>query len=334
MISALKVLESRTDHPYTNIAVEKFLTETAGEGECILFLWQNRKTVVIGKNQNMRAECRAERLIRDGGFPARRLSGGGAVFHDLGNLNVSFVARKPDYDIARQTNVVLRAVKSLGIPAEVSGRNDLTAQGRKFSGHAYYEKGGCGCHHATLMMDVDTEELGLYLNVQSGKLASHGVASVRSRVVNLKDFRPDIGREMLSQAIRTAFAEEYGLPAEDFPEERLDREAIRRDAEWLGSDAWLYGRNLPFTASYETRFSWGNLAARFSVNEGIIRGADCYSDAMDERFPEMFAEALPGCVFQSLMVSEAVRKHFETDTPERRAMAAEAADWLRKELAE
>ena len=303
MISAIKAYESRSAVPYYNIALEKYLTLHTEEEECILFLWQNRKTVVIGKNQNARGECRVEHLQRDGGYLARRLSGGGAVFHDNGNLCFSFLARKADYDVARQTGVILRALQKLGIPAEVSGRNDLTIDGRKFSGHAYYEKGACCCHHGTLMMDVDLEALSGYLTADPEKLRSKGVPSVRSRVVNLREYCPGLTRELLSKVLFEAFSEEYGLPLAFGSVDDLDAEEIRKDAEFLASDEWLFGRKIPFTASFGQRFSWGSCRLHFQVNAGIVREVSCESDAMDEAFPEIICAGLRGCPFESSVLS-------------------------------
>ena len=129
MISKLKFYLSRSYDPYWNIALEKHLTLGAAEGECVFFLWQNRRTVVIGRNQNAWEECRIEALREDGGHLARRFSGGGAVYHDLGNLNFSFAVRKTDYDTEKQSSVILRAVRALGVPAERTGRNDFEAGG-------------------------------------------------------------------------------------------------------------------------------------------------------------------------------------------------------------
>ncbi|MCR5161506.1 MAG: lipoate--protein ligase, partial [Lachnospiraceae bacterium] len=111
--------------PFRNLAVEKYLTFRVQEGQCILFLWQNRRTVVIGRNQNAWKECNTAALAADGGHLARRLSGGGAVFHDLGNLNFSFCVRREDYDVDRQLEVIRRALLREGIEACKSGRNDL-----------------------------------------------------------------------------------------------------------------------------------------------------------------------------------------------------------------
>ena len=334
MISAIKVYESRTTFPYYNIALEKYLTLHAGEGECILFLWQNRNTVVIGKNQNAREECRVERLISEGGYLARRLSGGGAVFHDAGNLNFSFLARKADYDVSRQTGVILTALRKLRIPAEVSGRNDLTLDGRKFSGHAYYEKDGCCCHHGTLMMDVRLGDLSSYLTVDPEKLKSKGVSSVHSRVVNLREYCPELTKELLSEKLKEAFSETYGLPLSEIPEEALGTEEIRKDADYLSSDEWLFGRRIPFTASFGQRFSWGACRLRFRVNEGKVLEADCESDAMDGAFLEDICAAFTGCSFESGVLIRKIQALPDAGDRLRQQMKADLTELLRKEMAE
>ena len=128
-------IETENTEPYLNLAMEEHLTLHGPKEACLLFLWQNRHTVVIGSNQNPWLECRTSLLEADGGRLARRLSGGGAVYHDMGNLNFTFLVRSEDYDLHRQLSVITTACRQLGIPAECSGRNDILADGRKFSGN-------------------------------------------------------------------------------------------------------------------------------------------------------------------------------------------------------
>ena len=142
MIKRLQLFRTDCTDPHRNLAVEQALLEMVGEDTCILYLWQNRHTVVIGRNQNAWRECRTGQMETDGVFLARRLSGGGAVFHDLGNLNFTFLVRKPGYDLNRQLGVIVEACRLMGIPAERSGRNDVLTGGRKFSGNAFYEHQG------------------------------------------------------------------------------------------------------------------------------------------------------------------------------------------------
>ena len=137
MIQSLHCLIGTSLNPYLNLATEEYLLDTVKPGQLILYLWQNERTVVIGKNQNAWKECRCQQLEEDGGFLARRLSGGGAVFHDLGNLNFTFLVPTADYDLSRQMSVILEAVRGLGIDAQKSGRNDVTVDGKKFSGNAF-----------------------------------------------------------------------------------------------------------------------------------------------------------------------------------------------------
>ncbi|MBR4090095.1 MAG: lipoate--protein ligase [Mogibacterium sp.] len=182
----LRVIRTDCTDPYVNLAAEEHLTMTAEDGVMTMFLWQNAHTVVIGKNQNPWRECNVEAIKRDGIYLARRMSGGGAVYHDLGNLNFTFIAKDGLFDIERQTDVILLACRLLGINAVKTGRNDLTVTGRKFSGHAYFSSHGFNYHHGTIMMDVKGDDLSKYLNVSAAKLKSKGVESVRSRVTNLR----------------------------------------------------------------------------------------------------------------------------------------------------
>ena len=297
MISNLKWISTGCTDPYSNLAAEKLLTLGVREGECILFLWQNRRTVVIGRNQNAWEECNVRQLEEDGGHLARRLSGGGAVYHDLGNLNFSFTARKADYDPEKQSRVILRAAAMLGIDAEKTGRNDFEAGGLKFSGNAYYETRGCCCHHGTVMIDVDTDALSRYLTVSGSKLRSKGVASVRSRVVNLKELCPDIDTDRLKAAILEAFREVYGLPAEPLEAERLRDAELRQEAAAFASESWLFPPRIPFSAALENRYAWGGIRVELVVRGNRVVQAECVSDAMDESLIRRIRDALQDCPY-------------------------------------
>ncbi len=172
MISRLLKAESPSVNPYYNLSLEKYLFDHIKDGELTLYLWQNQRTVVCGRNQNVYQECRVSQLLEDGGHPTRRLSGGGAVFHDLGNLNFTFLVRDAGYDVDKQLSVILKACRTLGINVEKTGRNDITVDGKKFSGNAFYSSGERRYHHGTLMISVDKDMLSYYLNVDKTKLAS------------------------------------------------------------------------------------------------------------------------------------------------------------------
>src|SRR5450756_2322293 len=138
--------------PYLNLAYEEYLVESAGADEAILFLWQNHDTVVIGCNQNPWRECDISAMGWDGVKLARRVTGGGAVFHDMGNLNFSFIVPRARYDVVRQGSVIIGALRSIGIAAEQTGRNDITIGGRKFSGNAFMHRKTTSLHHGTILI--------------------------------------------------------------------------------------------------------------------------------------------------------------------------------------
>jgi len=204
----VRLVRSPDTDPWKNLAREEFLMGDCADDEAIFYLWQNAHTVVIGRNQNAWSECRLDLLESEGGRLARRSSGGGAVYHDLGNLNYSFIVPRPLYSMERQLGVVLAALRSLGIDAEFSGRNDLLLEGRKFSGNAYQLTRHRGLHHGTLLLSVDMSKLSRYLNVDPEKLQSKGVTSVTSRVVNLAEASPALTRDALMDALERAFLEE------------------------------------------------------------------------------------------------------------------------------
>jgi lipoate-protein ligase A len=283
--------------------LEEYLLWDVEEDECILYLWQNRRTVVIGINQNPWKECHTKELEQDGGFLARRMSGGGAVYHDLGNLNFTLLTREAHYDVSKQLDVIVCAVKKFGIKAEKSGRNDILVDGKKFSGNAFYHSQGHNFHHGTLLVDVDMSNLSRYLNVSHEKLQSKGVNSVRSRVVNLKGQAPEMTIETLKNAMIEAFGEIYGGKPQPFPPHRVEHQNIRQLEEKYASFDWRFGRKLPFTAEYNTRFSWGDLSLHFCVERGIIQEAVAYSDGMDTNFIQAMGEALKDIPFSSLEIT-------------------------------
>ena len=297
MIHRISVYESTGFDPYYNIATEKYLLEHVAPGECILYLWQNKNTVVIGRNQNAWVECRTTLLEQESGKLARRLSGGGAVFHDLGNLNFTFLMHDEDYDLDRQFNVIMTACRNLGISVEKSCRNDLLAEGRKFSGNAFYHTHGRAYHHGTLLVEADMEKLSRYLTPSKAKLASKGVSSVRSRVTNLKELCPALSIDILKQQMRLAFSQVYGLQADPII---LSNEAfiqIEASAVQLGDWQWCYGPRLPFSFSCESQFTWGNLQLQLQITSGCICIATVYSDAIDWALADSVSNALHGCRF-------------------------------------
>lgn len=299
MIRSIFVIYSRENDPRHNLALEEYLLNTVQPGQCILYLWQNQRTVVIGRNQNAENECRIQALEGDGGHLVRRLSGGGAVYHDLGNLNFTFLVTREDYDVAKQTEVILRAVQKVGLRAEKNGRNDLTVDGQKFSGHAYYRTGEQCYHHGTIMVDVDMAPLEKYLNVSPLKLQAKGVKSVRSRVANLRDYLPELTIPQLNQTLVEAFGSVYGLPVTELRYEDLDQEAVARGQARFSDPAWIYGDSRPLEVSREARFDWGILRLDYSQRDGIITEAALWSDGLDADFLSRVPGLLLGCPLEA-----------------------------------
>lgn len=297
MITSIRYVISKETNPYVNLALEEYLLKHVGEQECILYLWQNEKTVVIGKNQNPWKECKFTELEKDGGKLVRRLSGGGAVFHDLGNLNFTFLIHKKNYNLEKQLEVILKAVNHLGIPAEKSGRNDITVDGRKFSGNAFYSDGIHNYHHGTILVHVDMRMLSHYLNVAKDKLISKGVDSVKSRVVNLTEYRPDLDIETMKQELILAFGEVYGLHPEPLSWDFINWNVVEKGIEKFSSWKWIFGQKIAFSDIYERRFPWGNIEMQFRVNEGEIKECAVYSDALQTEFIEQIASHLIGIPF-------------------------------------
>lgn len=295
----LTIIKTDNTNPYENLAAEEYLTFHAAEDELILFLWQNAHTVVIGRNQNPWKECNVERIKQDGVYLARRMSGGGAVYHDMGNMNFTFAARDGLFDIQRQTDVILLACRLMGVNAEKSGRNDLTVQEKKFSGHAYFSSGGCNYHHGTVMIDVVPEDLPKYLRVSESKLKSKGVDSVRSRVTNLRPFLPekddaeliqDMWSAMIKAAEKTYGCEAVERPLPEIPQELKDK---------YSSEEWRLGTRIPFERDIEHRFDWGGIEIQLEMRGEYIADVKIYSDALETEVFTVIEDMLRGCKYDA-----------------------------------
>lgn len=285
-----------TGDGWRNLAIDEYLLDTLGEGDICLLLYVNSNAVIVGRNQNPWIECDLEKMSRDGVQLVRRCSGGGAVFHDRGNLNYSFIAHGDRYDEERQIELILRVLRRLGVQAERSGRNDITVAGRKISGTAFCHRGGNRQHHGTLLIDADMTKLSDYLTVAPQKLEAKGVKSVRSRVCNLSEICPEAGVDRLKELLTEEFAHEYG-----------GCDALEPDAAFAaGVDAifrrnrsqdWLLGMAPAFDYTLEDRFDFGMARLCLNVREGRICEVKLYTDALDFMLPEKVEKALLGRAF-------------------------------------
>ena len=275
----LRVFVSESLDVYHNQAIEKYFLDRIEDDEVILYLWQNDKTIVIGANQDAYGECDIEKLEKDGGHLARRITGGGAVYHDKGNLNFTFITPKALYDLSKQEEVILKALDCLGIRAAKTGRNDLVIDGRKFSGHAYY-KGKKSClHHGTLMLEVDEGRLQDYLRVSLAKLHSKNVASVRSRIINLKSVREDLDLDTLKKALIHSAELIYETKAE--PYTVFDQDELTKLEVQFKDDKWRYGKLYKEGRVVEKRFDFGTVRIVYVMEEDQIKDLSVFTDALD-----------------------------------------------------
>lgn len=267
-------------NPYYNQAVEKSLLDLADDDTEILYLWRNDKTVFIGKNQNAYTECKVPTIEADEGFIARRISGGGAVYHDKGNLNFTFLSSHDNFSIAKNFEIMTSGIRKLGFDARLDGRNDVTIDGRKFSGNAFYRGKSC-FHHGTVLIGSDREKMARYLNVPKVKLEAKGVSSVVSRVVNLGEIDATVTADKMADALIEAFQSHYGVKATRISDGDLDWQQLKSNILFFEDAKWRLSDNVDFGAQCVARFEWGTADIRLKINGSIIEQAKIYSDCLD-----------------------------------------------------
>ena len=291
----LQIILGNQHNPYLNLAVESKLLDNFLPNTVSLFLWKNKQTVVIGNNQNPYSECDVNSLLEEGGHLARRRTGGGAVYHDLGNLNFSFIADKNIYDVKRQMQVIQKALHNFNLETEVSGRNDITYQGRKFSGNAFAKTKNQGLHHGTILIKTDSERLQKYLKVKPAKLHKHGVKSVASRVINLSEVA-DITSENIIPHLIKAFEEIYQNTASIIDFNDLCNEETIKLSQHISSDEYLFGKWKEFHTKISASFDWGNVDIDIDIDEenNIIKDINIASDSLEPVSIEAAIELLKG----------------------------------------
>lgn len=295
MITKLKIIRAEGLYPYRNQAIERYLLDSCDKGEMILYLWANDKTVFIGKNQNAFTECRIAELVSDGGFVARRFTGGGAVYHDKGNLNFTFVTCRETYDIANQFAIMTGAMRTLGFNAELTGRNDVVIDGKKFSGNAFYKSEGACLHHGTILINSNYQSIAKYLNVSRVKLNAKGVKSVVSRVGNLSEYRADINAEQIADALIGSLKSRYpDAECEFIKESDLPQDKLQQLTERFANESYVLGDDIHYNAAFEHRYEWGVADIRLEFNGNVIERAKIYSDTLDTDAVELKEKLLTG----------------------------------------
>jgi lipoate---protein ligase len=268
--------------PRINLAIEEYALKNLDINETYLLFYINEPSIIIGKNQNTIEEINTDYVESNGIHVVRRLSGGGAVYHDLGNLNFSFITKDDGesfHNFRKFTEPVIEALHKMGVKAELSGRNDILAEGRKISGNAQFSTRGRMFSHGTLLFDSEIDSVVSALNVKKDKIESKGIKSIRSRVANISEFLSEKMsiEQFRSHLLKNIFSElneipEYVLTEEDW--NKIHDLSKERYQNW----DWNYGKSPKFNLQHSHRFPVGGIDVRLEVNRGVIDDCKIYGD--------------------------------------------------------
>jgi len=294
-------IESSSTNPYFNLALEQYAFDTLSVDRDIFMLWRNDNAIIVGKHQNTIGEINAPYVKEKNIRVARRLSGGGAVYHDLGNVNFTFITTAGDlgsFDFASFCRPVVRALGMLGVTAEINGRNDMTIDGKKFSGNAQYCKRGRVMHHGTILYDSDLSVVADALVVSQDKIESKGLKSVRSRVANVKDHMPEsVPVERFMAALRDALFSEFHENAMQAytlsPADLAAVETLRRDV--YDTWDWNYGASPAWSITKKRRVEGcGSIEVHMNVEKGVITDIAFFGDYFGNADASALAPLLAG----------------------------------------
>lgn len=309
----MRYLTNNSTDPYFNLAFDEYCLENVLSEEPYFFLWRNRPAVIIGLNQNAYSEVNLEYLNANGITLARRVTGGGAVYHDLQNMNYTIIGKNPS------PQPMVDALRILGVPAELTGRNDIFVEGRKVSGYARRVSKGQEIIHGTLMYDVDLDTLTHVLDTPTSKMQAKGIASVRSRVANLKEYLPGMSSlDELQAALQEILA--AGDGPMDFPDDGISQVRRMRD-EKFATWEFVYGHSHEADFVRKAKLPCGTVEARFKVDRGLIAEMTFSGDFLFDEPAEGLAAALTGLRYDRPTIEAAlnaavVSRYFRNTTAE------------------
>jgi lipoate-protein ligase A len=338
MKQKVRILVSETFDPWFNLATEDYIFRDMDPEVQILFLWRNDSTVVIGRFQNPWSECNTEKMQLDNIKLARRQSGGGAVYQDLGNTNFTFLSSKNSFDKSVNNSIIIKALAHFGIEAFSSGRNDLMVKSsdgeKKFSGSAFKETKDRAFHHGTLLIKADMGKLADYLNPNKKKLETKGITSVRARVANLTEINPQITHELLCEKIIEEFLRHYDAEASI---EVLDfnyLKSIPKLSDYflkLSDWNWRFGEAPMFNHQMTEYFSWGLIEVHLDVHKGMVEKAQIFSDSLHPEMIEHLMASLQNIPYTKDAFRLAISQQSQ-NLPMISDYLKEFEDWIVKEI--
>lgn len=296
----MRYLKNPSTNPYYNMAFDEYCLESLPIDEPIFFLWQNRPAVIVGYNQEVNTEVNLDYLKEKGIDLVRRVTGGGAVYHDLENLNYTIVGRSEDLerDYPEYAALMMKALQALGVPATLSGRNDILVEGKKVSGFAKRVCKNRLMVHGTLMYNVNVDVLTHVLNPSTTKLQSKGIASVRSRVTNLCNYLPELSdiqafKNRLEEILSNNYSDaEYKLSEADLA--HIQRLTDEKFATW----EWNYGRSPKATLVHSARLACGTVEIHLTLAENRIASCRFGGDFLGNLPASDVEKALTGIPYE------------------------------------
>lgn len=296
MIQRTACLIARGSDPYRIQAIEKHLMDTLPEETAILYLWRSGKSLLLGRCQNPWYVCAPERFTQSGGQVARRLSGGGAMYADEGCVGATLLLPKAEWDVSRQMAMLGMAVGAFGIQAQSAPACGLAAAGRRFCENAFYKGGSAAMHQSALFCTARLGALSKAMEADAGKLPQALRTPPRERV-NLTELNPGADADRVSEALYWAFARVYGSRPAMLDERMLDSRSISRMTADFANREWVFPPSIPYTFSVAERFPWGGVAVQLMAEDGVIRQARLYTDAMEAALFAQIERVLIGSPF-------------------------------------